>query len=148
MELTGKKRKPVGRGERHSATWGKRLAVLVLAFVAEVAFAQTKLSPELQHAKSGKPVNVIVQFTSDPTERRIAKVTGKGAALKHKLSVIHGPAFTCLSAMARTWPALSPAPAGCPRAETFLTPLRESLPTQTLLTFGFSIKMVRGRIAV
>jgi serine protease AprX len=100
MELTAKKRKPAGRGERHSAAWGKRLAILVLALVAEVAFAQSKLSPELQHAKSGKPVNVIVQFTSDPTERHIAKVTGKGAALKHKLSVIHGAAFTSLPAQA------------------------------------------------
>src|SRR5216683_993903 len=100
MEHLRKKRKPAGRGERHSAAWGKRLGVLLLALVAEVAFAQHKLSPELQHAKSGKPVNVIVQFTVDPTERHISKVTSKGAALKQKLSVIHGAAFTSLPAEA------------------------------------------------
>ena len=52
---------------RHSAAWGKRFSVLLLVLVTELAFARTKLSPELQHAKSGKPVDVIVQFTSDPT---------------------------------------------------------------------------------
>ena len=100
MEQTRKKRKPAGRGERHSAAWGKRFGVLVLVLVAELAFARTKLSPELQHAKSGKPVDVIVQFTSDPTEHHIGKVTSKGAALKHKLSVVHGAAFTSVSSNA------------------------------------------------
>jgi len=85
---------------RHSAAWGKCFSVLVLVLFAELAFARPKLSPELQHAKSGKPVNVIVQFTIDPTERHIARVTSKGAALKQKLSVIHGAAFTSLPAEA------------------------------------------------
>jgi len=39
MEQTRKKRKPAGRGERHSAAWGKRFGVLVLVLVAELAFA-------------------------------------------------------------------------------------------------------------
>jgi len=82
---------------RHSAAWGKRFSVLLLVLVTELAFARTKLSPELQHAKSGKPVDVIVQFTSDPTEHHIGKFTSKGAALKHKLSVVHGAAFTSVS---------------------------------------------------
>jgi serine protease AprX len=96
MEQTRKERKPAGRGERHSAAWGKRFSVLVLVLVTELALARTKLSPEL-HAKSGMPVNVIVQFTSDPTERHIGKVISKGAALKQKLSVVHGAAFTSVS---------------------------------------------------
>lgn len=100
MEQTTKKRKPAGRGERHSAAWGKRFSVLVLVLAAELAFARTKLSPELQHAKAGKPVNVIVQFTTDPTEYHIGKVTNKGAALKQKLSVVHGAAFTSVSSAA------------------------------------------------
>jgi hypothetical protein len=56
MEQAKKKRKPAGRDERHSAAWGKRFSVLVLVLVAELAFARSKLSPELQHAKAGKPV--------------------------------------------------------------------------------------------
>src|SRR5260370_6177112 len=96
MEQTRKERKPAGRGERHSAAWGKRFSVLVLVLVTELALARTKLSPEL-HAKSGMPVNVIVQFTSDPTERHIGKVISKGAALKQKLSVVHGADFTSVS---------------------------------------------------
>jgi serine protease AprX len=94
MEQTRKKRQPAGREERHSAAWGKRFGVLVLVLVAELAFARTKLSPELQHAKAGKLVDVIVQFTSDPTEHHIGKVTSKGASLRQKLSVVHGAAFT------------------------------------------------------
>src|SRR6266699_785210 len=88
------------RGQRHSSAWRKRFSVLVLVLFAELAFARPKLSAELQHAKSGKPVNVLVQFTINPTERHIARVTSKGAALKKKLSVIHGAAFTSLPAEA------------------------------------------------
>jgi len=77
MEQTRKKRKPAGRGERHSAAWGKRFSVLLLVLVTELAFARTKMSPELQHAKSGKPVDVIVQFTSDPTEHHIGNSPAK-----------------------------------------------------------------------
>jgi serine protease AprX len=94
MEQTRKKRQPAGREERHSAAWGKRFGVLVLVLVADLAFARTKLSPELQHAKAGKLVDVIVQFTGDPTEHHIGKVTSKGASLRQKLSVVHGAAFT------------------------------------------------------
>src|SRR5260370_19979155 len=97
MEQTRKKRQPAGREERHSAAWGKRFGVLVLVLVTELAFARSKLSPELQHAKAGKPVDVIVQFRGDPTEHHIWKVTSKGAAMKHKLSVVHGAAFTSVS---------------------------------------------------
>src|SRR5260221_8390837 len=76
------------------------LAVCVLMYVTAQAIAQTKLSPELQQGKSGKPVDVIVQFTTDPTEQQIGKVTGKGAALKQKLSAIRGAVFTSLPAEA------------------------------------------------
>ena len=99
MSQTLKPKDP-DRGQRHSAAWGKRFSVLLLVLFAELAFARPKLSPELQHAKSGKPVNVIVQFTINPTERHLARVTSKGAALKQKLSVIHGAAFTSLPAQA------------------------------------------------
>ncbi len=76
------------------------VALCVLVLLTAPAFAQPKLSPELQHAKPGKPVDVIVQFTSDPSEQLIGKVTGKGAALKQKLSAIRGAVFTSLPAEA------------------------------------------------
>src|SRR5437763_15107020 len=72
------------------------VTLCLLVFVTAQAVARSKLSPELQHAKPGKPVDVIVQFTSDPSEQLIGKVTGKGAALKQKLSMIHGAAYTSL----------------------------------------------------
>jgi serine protease AprX len=76
------------------------LAVVLLLLSAVQAFAHPKVSPELRHPNSGKPVDVIVQFTSTPTDRHIDKVTGKGAALKHKLSLINGAAFKHLPASA------------------------------------------------
>src|SRR5437016_8669331 len=81
---------------RHACKAVITLCLFLLA-VAQ-AFADPKLSLELRHAKSGTRVDVIVQFTSDPTERHIGKVTGKGAALKQKLSVVNGAAFTSLPA--------------------------------------------------
>src|SRR5207253_928627 len=75
---------------RHACKAVITLCLFLLA-VAQ-AFADPKLSLELRHAKSGTRVDVIVQFTSDPTERHIGKVTGKGAALKQKLSVVNGAA--------------------------------------------------------
>ncbi|PYT24830.1 MAG: hypothetical protein DMG57_27215 [Acidobacteria bacterium] len=76
------------------------VTLCLLVFVTAQAFARSKLSPELQHAKPGKPVDVIVQFTADPAEHQISKVTGKGAALKQKLSAIRGAVFTSLPAEA------------------------------------------------
>ena len=81
-------------GTRH-----KTIAVIALCFLTFAttqAFGREKLSPELRHAKSGKAVDVIVQFTDDPTDDHIGKVTGKGALLKQKLSLIHGAAFHSL----------------------------------------------------
>ena len=75
------------------------LRFLILMSATGWAFAQpSKLSKDLQAKGPGARVDVIVQFTSTLTNRHIAKVTGKGAALKHKLSVIKGAAFTGLPA--------------------------------------------------
>ena len=75
-------------------------ATLCLLLSAVPAFAHPKTSPELRHSNSGKGVDVIVQFTVTPTDRHIAKVTGKGAALKRKLSLINAAAFKHLPASA------------------------------------------------
>src|ERR1700731_1021511 len=100
MEQMTKKPTPAGRGERHSAAWGKRLVVLVLALVAEVAFAQPrsnetahgrvfqKIAPEVASLSAranatGKDqlVKVIVQFKQTPRARHFAKMQSHGAKL-------------------------------------------------------------------
>lgn len=93
----------VRMGARHSrliAATARMLSLCLLMFAATQALARPKLSPELKHVKGGQAVDVIVQFTSDPTDEHIGKVTRKGALLKHKLSVIHGAAFSSLPAEA------------------------------------------------
>lgn len=80
---------------RRTSTALMTLCMFLLA--AAQAFAQPKLAPELQHVKSGKAVDVIVQYKSDPTDDQIGKVAQKGAALKHRLSVIQGASFTSVS---------------------------------------------------
>ena len=60
----------------------------LLMFISSQAFAGSKLAPELRQGKSGKSVDVIVQYKADPTDDQIGKVARKGAALKHKFSVV------------------------------------------------------------
>src|SRR5258707_15568980 len=112
MEPTRKKRKPAGRGERHSAAWGKLLGVLVLALVAEVAFAQPrnneiadgrvfqKIAPEVASVSArtnatGKDqlVKVIVQFKQTPRAEHFARMQSRGAQLHRKLSVVRAASF-------------------------------------------------------
>lgn len=73
------------------------LNVCVLMLMSAQAFAQPKVARELRQVKSGKAVDVIVQYKSDPTDDQIGKVTSKGAVLKHKLSVVQGASFTSVS---------------------------------------------------
>src|SRR5690242_12270141 len=72
--IWGRMRPYAGRGLANSAT-AAMPAVCLLMFAATPALARPKLSPELKHAKSGHAVDVIVQFTSDPTDEHIGKVT-------------------------------------------------------------------------
>lgn len=101
-----KLRKPKGRGERHSAAWGKRLGVMLLLATA-VAFGQGRgnsgrLSPELNglfsqavHGKAnGQTVNVIVQYKQVPTAAHYSTMHSRGGVLKSKLHMIKGAAFT------------------------------------------------------
>jgi len=86
-----------------TGNWGAVVALSALFLLilgGTPAFAREKVSAELRHHNSEKPVDVIVQFTSTPTDKHIAKVTGAGAALNHKLSVINGAAFKHLPASA------------------------------------------------
>lgn len=65
-----------------------------------MASQHEKVSPELRHQDSGKPVDVIVQYTSTPTDAHIAKATAKGASLKYRLQGIKSAAYRNLPASA------------------------------------------------
>jgi serine protease AprX len=105
----------VGRGERHSAAWGKRLS-LVLLLATGMAFGQrwsnqttgeagrafSRISPELsglllkahQGAAHGQTVKVIVQYRQVPTAAHYATMQARGGRLHVKLHMIKGAAFT------------------------------------------------------
>ena len=104
-----------GRGERHSAAWGKRLA-MVLALTTGMAFGQgwnnlansesgkfsSRMSPELsgfvskakQGLGKGQTVRVIVQYRQVPTASHYATMQGRGGRLQAKLHFIKSAAFT------------------------------------------------------
>ena len=113
MVRTQKPRKP-GRNERHSAAWGKRLA-MALVLTTGMAFAQrwnepvanetgrfSRLAPELrgflanakQGAGRGQTVKVIVQYRQVPTAGHYSTMNGRGARLQSKLHMIKGASFT------------------------------------------------------
>src|SRR5215467_4582125 len=112
MVRTQKLRKPLGRDERHSAAWGKRLA-LMLVLASSMAFGQVwrnpsetgrflRMSPELSgmlaQAKRGaghsQNIKVIVQYKQVPTSSHYATMHGRGGRLHAKLHMIKGASFT------------------------------------------------------
>ena len=111
MVHTQKLKKPLGRGERHSAAWGKRLGIMLL-LATGMAFGQrwsnqpvsnnshiaSELSGLLQKAKQGstkgQTVKVIVQYRVVPTAAHYATMQSRGGLLHSKLHMIKGAAFT------------------------------------------------------
>ena len=110
MSQTLKPKSP-GRGQRHSAAWGKRLSMLLLLLVAEGAFAQNwegspkpvgKFAPDLapavararQGAAGNETVEVIVQYKQVPQAAQEGRVQRLGARLNHRLGVVKGIALT------------------------------------------------------
>lgn len=110
MVHTEKLRKPKGRGERHSAAWGKRLGMTLL-LATGMAFGQNssnqagnhgRIASELsgllakahQGTAQGQTVKVIVQYRQVPTTAHYATMRGRGAKLQAKLHSIKGAAFT------------------------------------------------------
>jgi serine protease AprX len=104
----------MGRGERRSAAWGKRLS-LVLLLATGMAFGQrwspvagesgrtfSRIAPELsslltkarQGSAQGQTVKVIVQYRQPPTPAHYATMRGRGGRLNAKLHMIRGAAFT------------------------------------------------------
>src|SRR5579863_10141015 len=99
-----------GRGERHSAAWGKRLS-MVLVLTAGMAFGQrsndqmaahSRIAPELsgllarahQGSAQGQTVKVIVQYRQVPTAAHYGMMQSRGGRLNAKLHMIKGAAFT------------------------------------------------------
>src|SRR5256885_12400545 len=101
MRYLKKSPKRPGRGERHSAAWGKRLS-LVLLLASGMAFGQNRIAPELsgllakaqQGSSKSETVKVIVQYREVPTAVHYAMMQSRGARLHSKLHTIKGAAFT------------------------------------------------------
>jgi serine protease AprX len=114
MASRQKFKKAAGRGERHSAAWGKRLS-MVLLLATGMAFGQrsvgptsgeagafSRIAPELsgllakahQGAARGETVRVIVQYKQVPTAAHYATMQNRGGLLHAKLHMIKGAAFT------------------------------------------------------
>jgi hypothetical protein len=101
MVRTQKSQKPAGRGERHSAAWGKRLS-LALLLATGMAFGQSgetsRIAPELsgflakarQGSARSQSVRVIVQYNEVPTAAHYATMQQRGGILKSKLHMIKG----------------------------------------------------------
>src|ERR1700730_8308135 len=101
-----------GRGQRHSAAWGKRASTVFLLLVTQIAFAQGfegngrmagKFGPELGsfverahqgRTAAGETVRVIVQYKQTPTAAHYATMQNRGGRLHSKLHMIKGAAFT------------------------------------------------------
>src|SRR5713226_6821081 len=96
MEQTRKKRKPAGRGERHSAAWGKRFGVLVLVLLtASWSAAQSsKLSRDLQSLPSSATVTVLVQYYNPPTSTDLNAAKGLGASNGKDLGLVKAYRWT------------------------------------------------------
>ena len=110
MVHTEKLRKPKGRGERHSAAWGKRLSMTLL-LATGMALGQNSSNQAGNHGRiaselagllakahhgtaQGQTVKVIVQYRQVPTAAHYATMRGRGAKLQAKLHSIKGAAFT------------------------------------------------------
>ncbi len=109
------KPKKAGRGQRHSAAWGKRLSMMLL-LATGMAFGQRwtdatanetgrfsgRIAPELagmlsrakQGPLKGQTVKVIVQYRQVPTASHYATMQGRGGRLQSKLHMIKAAAFT------------------------------------------------------
>jgi serine protease AprX len=109
MSQTLKPKSP-GRGQRHSAAWGKRLSLL-LVLVTGTAFAQNwgAISPRpvgkfaadvativarAHSAAATETVKVIVQYKQVPRSAQEQRMQNLGARLNHRLAVVKGIALT------------------------------------------------------
>src|SRR5271163_1151879 len=101
------KPKSSGRGQRHSAAWGKRLSMLLLLLIAEAAFTQQagtsrtfttgKIAHDLADLAAGKEasetVQVIVQYKQAPQSEQVRRAQGFGGRFKANLNLVKGLAL-------------------------------------------------------
>src|SRR5260370_36086363 len=90
------KPKSPGRGQRHSAAWGKLFAVLVLVLLATSwrAAQSSKLSRDLQALLSGTTVTILVQYYNQPTSTDVNAAKGLGASNGKGLGLVKGYRWT------------------------------------------------------
>jgi serine protease AprX len=80
------------RSKTRSAMWGLTMCALLLT--ASFAFAgRTKIAPDLQSAKPGSQVNVIVQFAKPVGPAMHEKVFRRGGKLRRELRLIRSGAY-------------------------------------------------------
>src|SRR5216683_1944079 len=96
MQQIRKSQKPVGRGQRQSAAWGKRFGVLVLVLLtASWSAAQSsKLSQDLRAPPSGAAVSVLVQYYNPPTSTDLSVAKGVGAGNGKGLALVKAYRWT------------------------------------------------------
>src|SRR5258706_11268726 len=111
MEQTRKTRKSAGRGERHSAAWGKRLSTLLLLLIAQTAFAEHgntarrtagKFAPDLAavaaqarpRTAASQTIRVIVQYKQAPLSEQVSRMQRLGGRVSTRLSLVKGIALT------------------------------------------------------
>ncbi|HET9697704.1 MAG TPA: S8 family peptidase [Terriglobales bacterium] len=76
-----------------SASWGGKVAVVILS-LATFAHGQGKMSKDLPVTKSGKSINVIVQYRVTPTATHFGRLNAHGAKMNRDLRrAIKGGAF-------------------------------------------------------
>src|SRR5580704_8611729 len=113
MVRTRKSTQPKGRGERHSAAWGKRLSMRLslalsttLILATGVAFGQEaprvsgsfsrEVTALMTHprAHTGQTVKVIVQYKQTLKADSLARVQSAGGRLSRSLDVVHAAAYS------------------------------------------------------
>ncbi|MGA8867241.1 MAG: S8 family peptidase [Candidatus Sulfotelmatobacter sp.] len=109
MSQTQETQKP-GRDERHSAAWGKRLGILLLVVLTEMAFAQgwnqnaknlksfSKFAPDVvaraERSAANQTVRVIVQYKQAPQSAQFGRMQNLGARVGARLNLVKGAAFS------------------------------------------------------
>ncbi len=110
MAIRQKFKKTEGRGQRHSAAWGKRLC---MTFLLATGMVYGQMGPQSQHARAFKglapeltqlrsrlgaasksQVNVIVTYKSTPQTSSEARVAKFGGRLSNRLDLIKSRAYS------------------------------------------------------
>ena len=101
-----------GRNERHSAAWGKRIALGLILIVSSTSLGQNRdastrsaqgrnrFAPEVTKlmnrfaAHPSQQVKVIVQYKQVPQTAALSRMQGLGGRMSHHLGLVRGAAFS------------------------------------------------------